>query len=147
MPEQEPSPARETLSANPQLFRLEKSNGGRPVLLGGRCPGCDHHFFPRRAICPGCSRGELEDVDLSSEGKIWTFTIAHQVPPGAVVDAPYVLGRVELPEGVLVGALITDCPPAEAHVGLEVTIVPVKVREDDEGRDVLAFAFRPVERQ
>ncbi len=136
----------EIVSVNPRLFRLDEGNGGRPVLLGGRCPGCGCHFFPRRAICPGCGKAGLEDVDLSSAGKVWTFTIAHQVPPGAIVEAPYVLGRVELPEGVLVGALITDCSPEDVHVGLEVEIVPVKVREDDEGRDVLAFAFRPTEK-
>lgn len=145
MPDSQPAAAREAVSANPDLFRVEKGDGERLVLLGGRCSGCGHHFFPRRAICPGCSRTDLDDVDLSPEGKVWTFTIAHQVPPGAIVEAPYVLGRVELPERVLVSALISDCSPEDARVGLDVEIVPVKVREDDEGRDVLAFAYRPVE--
>lgn len=136
--------ARPAIAINERLFRLDETKGGCPVLLGGRCPDCRYHFFPRRAICPGCGRMGLETVDLSGSGKIWTYTIAHQVPPGAIVQAPYVVAQVELPEGVRVGALITECSPDSVSVGLDVEIVPVKVREDEEGRDVLAFAFRPM---
>lgn len=135
---------RSAVSLNERLFRLEKRKTRSPVLLGGRCPDCGCYFFPRRAICPGCGRVGLETVDLSRRGKIWTYTIAHQVPPGAVVKAPYVVAQVELPEAVLVGSLVTDCAPEDVQVGMEVEIAPVKVQEDEEGRDVLAFAFRPV---
>ena len=134
------------VSLNERLFRLNDAEGSCPVLLGARCEDCDHHFFPRRAICPGCGRVGLETVDLSLSGKIWTYTIAHQVPSGAIVEAPYVIGRVELPEAVLVSGLVTDCAPEDVRVGMEVEITPVKVREDEEGRDVLAFAFRPAEK-
>lgn len=136
--------ARSAISVNERLFRLDEAKGSCPVLVGGRCPDCDHHFFPRRAICPGCGRVGLETVDLSGRGKIWTFTIVHQPPSGAVVQAPYVIAQVELPEGVLVTSLVTDCAPKDVRVAMEVEITPVKVREDEEGRDVLAFAFRPV---
>jgi len=51
---------------------------------------------------------------------------------------------VRLPEGVLIYSLVTDCRPEDVHVGMEVEIKPVKVREDEEGREVLAFAFRPL---
>jgi uncharacterized OB-fold protein len=60
-----------------------------------------------------------------------------------MVQAPYVVAQVELEEGVRVGALITECSPDDVSIGLPVEIVPVKIREDDEGRDVVAFAFRP----
>jgi uncharacterized OB-fold protein len=61
-----------------------------------------------------------------------------------VVQSPHIIAQVELPESVLVTSLITGCEPADARVGMEVEIVPMKVQEDEEGRDVLAFAFRPV---
>ena len=41
--------------------------------------------------------------------------------------------------------LVQDCTPEQAEIGMDVELVPVKVREDDEGRDVLAFAFRPAD--
>lgn len=144
MAAEQPKRSRPAVSLNERLFRLDESQGGRPVLVGGRCPDCGHHFFPRRAICPGCGRVGLESADLSGKGKIWTYTVAHQTPPGAVVQSPHIIAQVELPESVLVTSLITGCEPGEARVGMEVEIVPVKVQEDEEGRDVLAFAFRPV---
>ena len=41
-------------------------------------------------------------------------------------------------------ALITDCAPEEARIGMEVEITPMKVGTDDQGRDIMAFAFRPL---
>ncbi len=138
--------ARPAVSVNERLFRLEERRDGCPVLLAGRCPDCGHYFFPRRAICPGCGRVGLEEVELSGRGSVWSYTIAHQAPPGAIVQAPYAVAQVELTEGVLVGSLVTGCAPEEVRVGMEVEITPVKVREDEEGRDVVAFAFRPVKK-
>jgi uncharacterized OB-fold protein len=143
---QETKPPRPAVSLNERLFRLDDSKGGCPVLIGGRCPDCGHHFFPRRAICPGCGRGDLESADLSGTGKIWTYTIAHQTPPGAVVQSPHIIAQVELPELVIITSLITGCKPEDAQVGMEVEIVPVKVQEDEEGRDVFAFAFQPIQK-
>lgn len=139
--------SRPALPINEHLFRLDEAAGGRPVLLGGRCPDCGHHFFPKRAICAGCGRAGLEEVTLSSRGKVWTYTVAHQAPPGAIVEPPYVVAQVELPERVLIYTLVTDCRPEDVAIGMEVEIKPVKVREDEEGRDVLAFAFRPAGKQ
>lgn len=130
---------------NERLLRLEQDDSLRPVLVGARCPSCGHHFFPRRAICPGCGHQGLETVDLSGRGRVWTYTIAHQVPPGAIVKAPYVIAQVELPEHVLVGALIQDCAPEDVHIGMEVEITPVVVGQDEDGRQRVAFAFRPVQ--
>lgn len=132
------------VSLNERLFHLDDSRGGRPVLLGGRCPECGCHFFPSRAICAGCGRVGLETAELSGTGKIWTYTVAHQTPPGAVVQSPHIIAQVELPESVLVTSLITSCEPTDARVGMKVEIIPMKVQEDDEGRDVLAFAFQPL---
>ena len=146
MTERDEEQSRPAVSLNERLFRLDEASGGRPVLVGCRCPDCGHHFFPIRAICPGCGRRGLETVDLSRSGKVWTYTIAHQAQSGAVVESPHIIAQVELPEAVLVTSLVTGCKPEEARVGMEVEIVPVKVLEDAEGRDVLAFAFQRVQR-
>ena len=136
--------ARTAVPLNERLFRLDEAAGNRPVLVGRRCPECGHHFFPGRAICAGCGRIGLDEVELSRTGKVWSYTIAHQAPPGAIVEPPYVVAQVELPEGVLVHTLVTDCAPEDVRIGMEVAIVPVKTGEDDQGRDLVAFAFRPV---
>ena len=131
------------LSLNERLFRLDEASGS-PYLIANRCPQCNCFFFPRRVLCAACGRGGLEETVLSPRGRIWSYSVAHQAPPGAVVQPPYVIAQVELPERVLVFALITDCAPEEARIGMEVEITPMKVAADDQGRDIMAFAFRPV---
>jgi len=132
-----------TLSLNERLFRLDEATGS-PYLIANRCPQCRCTFFPRRALCAACGGRGLEETVLSRSGRIWSYSVAHQAPPGAVVQPPYIIAQVELPEHVLVHALITDCAPEEARIGLEVEITPIKVGADDQGRDIMAFAFRPV---
>ncbi len=134
---------RAAVPLNERLFRLEAADGSRPVLLGSRCPECGQCFFPRRAICLACEHAGLDTADLSRTGKVWSYTIAHQVPPGAIVEAPYAIAQIELPESVLVGALLRNCEPADVRIGMEVEIIPVVVGKDDEGRDIVAFAFQP----
>ena len=136
--------ARPAVPLNERLFRLDEASG-RPVLRGSRCPQCRHSFFPTRTLCAACGRGDLEAVEFGPRGRVWTYTIARQAPPGAIVEAPYVVAQVELPEHVMVGTLVKDCDPESVVVGTEVEIVPVVVRQDEEGRDMVAFAFRPVQ--
>src|SRR3972149_8851509 len=109
---------------NGRLFRLEE--GGRPLLIGRRCPDCGSSFFPGRVICARCNRIGLEEVELSGSGKIWSYTIAHQAPPGAIVQPPYAIAQVELPERVLVQSLVTACRPEDVRIDMEVEIVPGK---------------------
>jgi uncharacterized OB-fold protein len=125
------------------LFRVPSGTGDKGALLGSRCPDCGACFFPRRAICLACGRRGMEDTELSTRGKVWTYTIAGQTPPGSLIEAPYVLAVVELPEKVMVEAPLADCEPDAARVGMDVEFVLVKMREDEEGNDLVAFKFRP----
>ena len=128
---------------NARLVRLD--DAGRPALVGRRCPDCGQRFFPGRAICARCYRIGLDEVTLSGRGKVWSYTVAHQAPAGAIVQPPYVIAQVELPERVLVASLITECRPEDVRVGMAVEIVPVKVGQGDAGQDIVAFAFRPAQ--
>lgn len=126
------------------MFRLPDSRDGKPVLVGSRCPKCKMYFFPKRAVCLNCYHVGLDAADLSSRGKILTFTIARQTPPGSLIEAPYVIGVVELPEVVAVETVIKDVEFDKVRVGMEVEICLVKMREDGEGNDVMSFMFKPV---
>ena len=81
---------------------------------------------------------------MSSRGKVWTYTIARQTPPGSLIEAPYAVAVVELPEKVSVESVLTDCDPESVHVGMAVEVVLAKMTEDEEGNDVVSFKFRPV---
>ena len=124
------------------LFRIPAKPGEKPALTASRCPRCGEHFYPKRAICLACGQVELEEAYLTGPGKIWTFTIARETPPGSLIQAPYVVAQVQLPEKVIVGSVLTDCDVDSVRVDMPVELVLEKVKEDDEGNDVVAFKFR-----
>jgi uncharacterized OB-fold protein len=57
---------------------------------------------------------------------------------------PYSFGWVELPEGVRIETLYTECEPDELKIGLEVEMVLGKIDVDDEGKEIVCHMFRPV---
>ncbi len=124
------------------LFRIPTGPGEKPAIIVGRCPRCGEHFFPRRPICLACGQVGLEEAYLTGPGKIWTFTIARMTPPGSLIEAPYVVAQVELPERVIVQSALSDCDVDSVRVDMPVELVLEKVKEDEEGNDVVAFKFR-----
>lgn len=119
-----------------------------PHLLGHRCSGCGEIFFPRKenGICTYCHGTALEELDLSTRGKIHTCTVVMLRPPGGYYrgEVPYALGYVELPEDVSVETLFTGCDPEEIKVGLEVELVLEKLHDDEEGNEVITYKFKPI---
>jgi uncharacterized OB-fold protein len=73
-----------------------------PALIGGRCRACGALRFPALDVCPACQAGECEQVPLSTEGTVFTFTVVRMQPPGYVGETPYAYGVVELAEGLRV---------------------------------------------
>jgi uncharacterized OB-fold protein len=124
------------------LSRIPTGPGEKPALIASRCPRCGEHFFPKRAICLACGQVGLEEAYLTGPGKIWTFTIARMTPPGSLVEAPYVVAQVELPERVIVASVLSDCDVESVRVDMPVELVLEKVKADEEGNDVVAFKFR-----
>jgi uncharacterized OB-fold protein len=124
------------------LFRIPEGPGEKPALIGSRCARCGEHFFPTRAICLACGQVGLEQAYLTGPGKIWTFTIARMTPPGSLIEAPYVVAQVELPERVIVQSILSDCDVDSVRVDMPVELVLEKVKEDEEGNEVVAFKFR-----
>ena len=117
---------------------------GEEALVGCRCPDCGDTFYPPRTICLSCYHEGLDRVALSGRGTLHTFTIARMALPGAFVKAPYVIARVQLPEGVIVPTVLDDVDPESVQIGMELEMVVEKVKSDAEGNDVMAFKFRPL---
>lgn len=57
--------------------------GESPALVGSRCPNFDEHFYPPRHVHLNCFQEGLDEVDLSTGGELWTYTVARMALPGA----------------------------------------------------------------
>ena len=126
---------------------------GEPRLIGGRCPDCGNHVFPMQKDCPKCTGDRIEQVELSTKGVLWTWTIQGfppKSPPYIGETDPgnfeaYGVGYVELPGEVKVEARLTENDPTRLRVGMEMELTVVPLAIDEEGNEVVTFAFQPIE--
>jgi uncharacterized OB-fold protein len=115
----------------PQRYRLEAA----------RCTVCNKIAFPPRLVCPSCHGESFDTVTLSGEGKLVTWTTLYVVPGELAVQAPYVVGIVELAEGVRLTAQIVDCNPDELEFGTPVRRVLRRLRAEGEG-GILQYGYK-----
>lgn len=124
-----------------------RDRGGTVQLIGCVCLDCGEVFFGRREIglCGYCQSSKLKEILLSTRGTIYSYTVVMQRPPvyyqGPV---PYAIGFVELPEGVRVETLFTDCDFEQLKVGLAAELVLRRLHTNEAGEDVVTYMFRPV---
>jgi uncharacterized OB-fold protein len=132
------------------LFRVD---GDRAVLFGSRRRSSGAVKFPaeRPELFDGDPeiQEDIEPIELSTEGTLYTYTTQEFPPPlpykgnrDPKVFQPYVIGFVELIEGVLVETLIVDASPAELRIGQQLVSTTTTLETAD-GQSLLTFAFRP----
>ena len=114
-------------------------------LIGGRCAACGRYHFPAAVICPFCGAGEIARVELSETGILWGWTAVTAAPPGYGGDAPFGFGVVELPEGLRVITRVEEADPARLSFGMPVRFALAPLHTDEEGTQVVTFAFAPAD--
>lgn len=101
---------------------------GRLVLQ--RCSGCGEYQFYPRALCASCA-GETEWVEASGRGTLHTYTVIRQNRSRAFAGlSPYVVGIVELEEGVRMMSNIVDCDLDALEIGMPLEVVILKATDD-----------------
>ncbi len=139
--------AKRKVPALPDLFEWAE-DGLR--MQSAKCSSCNTYFFPAAHTQhrPGCSREGVEKVLLSNKGTLATYTIQHFMcpPPFKTLGdiTPYGLAMVEFPEGISVAGLIVESDLEALEIGLEMETVSYTVSHDEEGNDVITWAFRVV---
>lgn len=115
-------------------------------MEASKCAQCGKVFFPERMVCSSCGSKKLSKVQLSKRGKLLTFTVIRYPPTGYESQAPYVVGLVELPEGVRVLSRITDCRPEQVKIGMEVEATVRRVTSiEPDGLIMYGYKFRPMD--
>jgi len=121
-----------------------------PHLLGTRCTRCGTYHFPKESFfCrnPHCAGTELEEVELSSRGRLWSFTDNRYPPPPPYVARdpfePYAIAAVELEREKLVvlGQMVAGIGSDWLEVGAEMQLALEPLYEDD-AHQVLVWKWR-----
>lgn len=123
-----------------------------PQLIGSRCPACGIITFPTQDSCPRCAGTSMAEHLLARRGRLWAWTTQDFPPPsppyaGPTGDAfvPYGVGYVELPGELKVETRLTESDPDALKSGMEMELVVLPFRTDDDGNEIVTFAFRPVD--
>lgn len=124
-----------------------------PHLIGSRCKSCGDYFFPKAKACanPVCRSPNLEDVLFSRTGKLYTYSVNYFQPPPPYVSpdpfVPYATAVIELEKEKMKigGQIVSDYDFSKLRVGLELATVIETLYRDEQGNEVMAWKFRPVD--
>lgn len=125
----------------PDLFELH--DDGSLTLLGGYSPRSGFYHFPRSAICPYTGADDVEPARLPDRGTLWLWTAVTAPPPGYIGPVPFGFGVVELSNRLRVVTRISEADPTALEPGMAMRLVPDVIATDDDGTEVVAWAFAP----
>ena len=148
-----PASSEPALRGRPIADRLFTWPSEKPQLIGSRCDDCGAKTFPSQAYCPRCTSTAMTEVLLPRTGSLWTWTVQGfrpKSPPYRGDDTledfePFGIGYVDLDGELMVEARLTENDPERLAVGIAVELVIVPLCRDEDGTDVLTYAFRPLE--
>jgi len=118
---------------------LESPEGG--VLLANKCKSCGQVFFPKAVFCLTCLSEEMEEIQLSRKGKLFTYTIVRM--PSMHFEPPYAIGYVTMPEGIRVFAPLIMSDDKLFKIGMDMEVVIEKLWQENEN-EIIGYRFKPV---
>ncbi len=93
-----------------------------------RCKDCDRPSFPPQSHCPVCLGRNVDWIELSGRGRLYSATRVHAGPARFSADLPYSVGIVDLDEDVrLVARLLGDAGPE--HLDQLVQLVVTRYKD------------------
>lgn len=123
-----------------------------PALIGSRCARCAAVTFPAQPSCPRCGSLEMARHLLPREGTLWTWTTQEFLPKEPYASGetpqtftPFAVGLVQLGDEVRVEGRLTVADPARIDFGMRLRLVIFPFRTDEDGTQVMSYAFEPVE--
>ncbi len=88
-------------------------------------------FYPRM-LAPGTGEEDLEWVEPSGLGSVYSTTVVRQRPP----NADYNIAIVELDEGPRLMTRVEGLPPSEVRIGMRVR---ARISRPTDGEAILVF--------
>ncbi len=134
------------------VARFWREQPNRYNLLGTRCGNCGQAFFPPREICIDCHRksiGKMENIKMSGNGKVISFSVVHEATDNFKTQIPYVIAIIELDEGTrITGQIVNANCESHGHTSSQIgdnkiSKVCTRVKNIDIGSRV-SMVFRKI---
>jgi uncharacterized protein len=110
-----------------------------------RLEGQRHRSTGEIQFPPDADAGsDWEPYPLSGRGSVYTFSVVRQPPASHAEQAPYLLAMIQLAEGPLLTAQLTDCDAEQVTIDMPVEMVTRKLADlGQDGLLVYGYKFRP----
>ena len=72
-------------------------------------------------MCPHCGSLEVEVVELSGRGTVYSYALLHH-PQHPAFEYPVVAVLVDLDEGIRLVSNLTDIDPSDVRIGMRVEV-------------------------
>jgi uncharacterized OB-fold protein len=95
---------------------------GQQKLNAGKCLKCEKIHLPPRPLCDNCLSQDFEWVNISGKGKLLTYTVIHIAPEQFQALVPYVVGIVELENGLKIPGMIQKINQEQLKIGMALTL-------------------------
>lgn len=106
-------------------------------LIGSRCDACGALACPPRRVCATCRSTELSRTRLGQKGRLYTYALVRQAPKE--FPTPYVIGYVDLDEGVRIFTRVITGAEKDLRLGMPMTLRAAPLP----GTGTVAYAFAP----
>ncbi len=133
----------------PLIEDMFKWPSDEPRIIASRCKKCGTVSFPKLTFCqnPSCEkkRENIEVIELSNKGKLYSYTVQRYKPPEPFRYEPYKpygIGMVDFPEGIRIWGMITRMD--NLKIGMNVKTTAGKLYEDEEN-EYLTWMWEPVD--
>jgi uncharacterized OB-fold protein len=132
----------------PEIVTWPEDN---PQLIGSECASCSAVVFPSQERCPHCSAAGMSAVKLPRRGTLVAWTTQGFAPGAPYIGptgkdfVPFGVGLVQLDDVVRVEGRLTENDPAKLKWGMDVELTMIPFATDDEGNEIVTFAFQPAE--
>jgi hypothetical protein len=119
-------------------------------LYGQQCVACKKIFYPKKYVCScgtnsfgtnSFGTNSFEKIKLSGRGKLLTFTQVYKSPENFKFMTPYILGIIELEEGVKIISQITGTGMQDLYPGMPVRAVFRKLFADGD-KGVISYGLK-----
>ena len=117
----------------------EDAAGNR--LIGNKCKSCGKIYFPKAQFCFNCFDREMEEVNLSGRGKLYSYTIGRMA--STHFQPPYAVGLIDLPEGVRIFAPLIMTEDETYTIGMEMELVIEELWHENNNQ-IVGYKFKPV---
>ena len=91
-------------------------------VMAIQCSDCSTMVLPPKPMCTKCLSTNLKWVELKGTGKLLSYTVIHVAPDQFQSLTPYIVGIVELDEGMRLPAMICDASVDALKIGMKLKV-------------------------